>query len=559
MNYDVCIVGTGAGASGVAHKLVEAGMNVVMLERGGFFKEEDFSKDEIAYCKREIVTPAFKDAYHTIESYQNGGWKKTSTRDTERTYFNGNIVGGSSNFMSGYFHRLKPNDFRLKSVYGAIEGANVVDWVTNYEEFEPYYEEVERLVGVSGEVTPFKYHEPRSTPTFPYPALEEHPISSKIDEACKKLGYVPYKTPRAILSKSKGERDNCYYSNYCGSYGCSSGAKGSARASLLQPMLGKKMLGKKNFSIIPHAFVKQLIEQNGKVVEALYVDTKTKKEKSIQAKLFIVAGQAVESSRLLLNSKSKNFPNGLANNSNQVGKNLLFSAGGVGSGQFDENAMALKELMVEGLFVNRSLCDWYFYEENGKEVKGGIVDFLFEHANPMSKATKQRFKNGKLLWGKELQENIYHKINKTKQLNFEVFNDWLPTDNCFVSVDENYKDIYGVPVANIRIGAHERDVEVGKYLAKKAENVLKKMGATDVISSISPAPPPNLQAGGCRFGDNPKTSVLNKYCQAHEVPNLFVTDGSFMPTGGSVTYTWTIYANSFRVGDYIVEHQKLWI
>jgi len=376
MMFDICIIGTGAGASGVAHKLVESGINVVMLERGGFYKEENFSKDEVAYCKREIVTPSFKEAYHTIESYRHGKWTKKRTDETESTYFNGNIVGGSSNFMSGYFHRMKPKDFRLLSTYGAIDGANVVDWVSDYEEFEPYFEEVERLVGVSGEVTHFKHHEPRSTKDFPFPALDEHPISAKIDKACKNLGYVPYKTPRAILSKPKDERSHCYYSNYCGSYGCSSGAKGSARASLLQPMLHKK-----NLKIITHAFVKKLVEKNAKVIEAVYVDTKTKEEKSIKAKLFIVAGQAVESSRLLLNSKSKNFPNGLANNSKQVGKNLLFSAGGIGSGQFDEENMALKELMVEGKFVNRSLCDWYFYEEDGKEVKGGCVDFLFQHAN----------------------------------------------------------------------------------------------------------------------------------------------------------------------------------
>jgi len=550
MIYDVCIVGTGAGASGVAHKLVKAGIDVVMLERGGFYQEKDFSKDEVAYCKREIVTPNLAESYHTIETFYNGEWTKTTTFKTESTYFNGNIVGGSSNFMSGYFHRLKPSDFKLKSTFGAIEGANVVDWVMDYDEMEPYFEEVERLVGVSGEVTEYKYHEPRSTKKFPYPALDEHPISAKIDEACKKLNYVPYKTPRAILSKTKGKRNNCYYSNYCGSYGCSSGAKGSARASLLQPLLNNK-----NLTIITHAFVKQLAEKNGKVTEAIYIDTKTKKEHHIKAKLFIVAGQAVESSRLLLNSKSKNFPNGLANNANQVGKNLLFSAGGIGSGQLDESSIPLKELMVEGLFVNRSLCDWYYYDDNGQN-KGGIVDFLFEHANPMTKAVKQRFKDGELLWGKALQDRIVHKITKTKQLNFEVFNDWLPTDNCFVSVDKKYKDIYGVPVANIRIGAHKHDLVVGKFLAKKAENVLKAMGATDISSSISSAPPPNLQAGGCRFGDDPKTSVLNKYCQAHEVENLFVTDGSFMPTGGSVTYTWTIYANSFRVGDYIVNNRK---
>ena len=543
MRYDVCIVGSGAGASGVAYTLAKAGKRVVILERGGFYREDDFSKDEVAYCKRDIVTPNLKESYHTIEDLEDGEWVKTPTYVTESSFFNGNIVGGSSNFMSGYFHRLKPVDFKLKSTYGEIKGANVVDWAIDYSELEPYYTKVEQLVGVSGEVTPYRYHEPRSTKEFPYPALDEHPISKLIDKSCHKLGITPYKTPRAILSKPKGERNNCYYSNYCGSYGCSSGAKGSARASLLQPALKSG-----NLTIITHAFVKKLKEKNSKVTEAIYIDTKSRKEFSIKAKLFVVAGQAVESSRLLLNSKSKNFPNGLANNSNQVGKNLLFSAGGVGTGQFDASSMPLKSLMVEGLFVNRSLCDWYEIEE----MKGGIVDFLFEHANPISRAVKQRWGGDKLLWGKELQEKIFKKFNETKQLNFEIFNDWLPTDNCFVSVDEKYKDKYGVPVANIRIGAHPHDLKVGRLLAKKAESVMREMGAKEIGTSISPYPPSNLQAGGCRFGDDPKSSVLNRYCQAHEVENLFVTDGSFMPTGGSVTYTWTIYANSFRVGEHIL-------
>jgi len=546
--YDVCIVGSGAGASGVAYTLALGGKKVVMLERGGFYKEEDFSKDEIAYCKRDIVTPSLRESYHTIEYLSGNKWVKKTTYSDESSFFNGNIVGGSSNFMSGYFHRLKPVDFKLKSTYGAIKGANIVDWVIDYDELEPYYEKVERLVGVSGEITPYRYHEPRSTKEFPYPPLNEHPITKLIDKSCKKLNITAYKTPRAILSKPKDKRNSCYYSNYCGSYGCSSGAKGSARASLLQPALETE-----NLTIIIHAFVKKLDEKDSKVTGAIYVDTQTKKEHRIQADIFVVAGQAVETCRLLLNSKSKNFPNGLANNSNQVGKNLLFSAGGVGTGQFDASIMPLKELMVEGLFVNRSLCDWYEIEDKNGKIKGGVIDFLFEHNNPISKASKQKWEDGKLLWGEELQTKLLNKFTTTKQLNFEVFNDWLPTDNCFVSVDEKYRDIYGVPVANIRIGSHPHDIKVGKILAKKAKKVMQEMGAKDIQTSISSYPPANLQAGGCRFGDDPKTSVLDKNCQAHEVANLFVTDGSFMPTGGSVTYTWTIYANSFRVAETILK------
>jgi choline dehydrogenase-like flavoprotein len=132
-----------------------------------------------------------------------------------------------------------------------------------------------------------------------------------------------------------------------------------------------------------------------------------------------------------------------------------------------------------------------------------------------------------------------------------VFNDWLPNDDCFVTIDDEVKDKWGDAVAKIRIGNHDHDLKVGEYLAVKAEKLLSAMGAKNISSAISGYPATNLMAGGCRFGNDPKTSVLDKNCQAHEVPNLYVTDGSFMPTGGSVPYTYTIYANAFRVADYI--------
>jgi choline dehydrogenase-like flavoprotein len=541
--YDICIVGSGAGAGGVAYTLSRAGLQVAILEKGVFYDEKDFSKDEIAFCRRDIVTPSLKDEYHTIEDIEDGKWVKTPTYVSESSFFNGSIVGGSSNFMSGFFHRLKPNDFRLLSTYGEINGANIVDWAISYEDMEPYYEKVERIVGVSGEVIPHKHQEPRSTKDFPYPPTQEHPISKLIDKSCKELKFSVIKTPRAILSVDRDGRNSCYYSNYCGSYGCSSGAKGSARAALLIPALKSE-----NLNIISNAHVTKLISKDKKVTSAQYI-TKQGVTKNIDAKIFVVAAQAIESCRLLLNSKNSEFPNGLANNNNQVGKNLIFSAGGAGSGEFDSDSMNLKDLMVEGVFVNRTVQDWYYT----KDKKGGIIEFLFEHANPIPKASKQRWRDGNLIWGKELQDRIYNKFKNTKQLNFEVFNDWLPNDNCFVSVDEKYIDKYNMPVANIRIGSHQEDIKVGQFLAQKAEEILKKMGAKNVSSSISSYPPPNLQAGGCRFGDDPKISVLNKYCQSHEVDNLFVTDGSFMPTGGSVPFTWTIYANSFRVADYILK------
>lgn len=527
--YDICVIGSGAGAGPIVYELTKAGYRVVVLEKGDFYREEDFSKDEIAYCRRSVVTPKLKDEYHLIEDFEDGKWVSTPTYRSGWDFWNGNIVGGSSNFMSGFFHQLHPKDFKLLSEFGKIEGSNIVDWPISYDDMKPYYKKVEEVVGVSGD-------------NSAYPATSEHPISKLIDKSCKALKVDVVQTPRAILSQDKEDRKACYYSNYCGSYGCSSGAKGSSRASLLQPSLKSD-----NLTIITKAFVKELVEKESKVVEAKYIDSKGNLQ-TIKAGIFVVAAQAVESCRLLLNSKSKHFPNGLANNSGQVGKNLLFSAGGIVSGEFEKESMKLEELMVEGLFVNRTIKEWYFLD---KKTKGGISEVLFEHANPIVKANKQKWQNGKLIWGAELQKNIFAKLNYKKQLNFEIFNDWIPHDNCFITVDENHKDKHSMPVAKIRIGSHPQNVAVGKKLAKKTEKVLKQMGAKNISSSISPYPPQNLQAGGCRFGDDPKTSVLDKDCRAHEVKNLFVTDGSFMPTGGSVPYTWTIYANSFRVAEVI--------
>ena len=249
-------------------------------------------------------------------------------------------------------------------------------------------------------------------------------------------------------------------------------------------------------------------------------------------------------------------PNGLANNRNQVGKNLLFSGGGTGTGDFlyeNYTSEETDKLKIRGVFVNRALQDWYFIDDpefNGR-AKGGTVDFLLRHANPISRANSQKWGEDGLVWGADLKKKLKSYFTGGRYLRFEIFNDWLPTDDCFVSLDPEVKDKWGNPVARCRIGYHEHDLKVGRHIAEKSEMVLRKMGAKNVRSSISSSPSTNLQAGGCRFGNDPETSVLNAKCQAHDVDNLYVTDGSFMPTGGSVTYSWTIYANSFRVADII--------
>lgn len=553
--FDICVIGSGAGGAPVALTLAQAGASVVVLEKGPWLKEKDFFKDEKGDAS---YTPNLRDEQHVIESREEENWTSQATSESGWSFWNGNMVGGSSNLMSGFFTRLKPDDFRLRSAFGPIAGANVVDWPIGYDDLEPYFTKVETVVGISGRVVPHPFAEPRSTPDYPYPPTQEHMLSQVIDRTCTQLGYHALPLPRAVLSRPDLGRQSCQYSGYCGSYGCVSGAKGSARAALLDQAVKTGRC-----EIRPHAKVHRLLSDNqGRVTAAEYVD-KNGKLQMIRAKIFVVACQAIETSRLLLLSTGPKHAQGLGNQSAQVGKNLIFSAGGSGRGEFPYAKFApeqARELKQIGPFVNRCLQDWYFYDDpkTKRRIKGGTIDFLLRHPNAISRARHlRRDGNDKLIWGSALKQRLVQEFTQAQYLDFEVFNDWLPTDDCFVSLDPQVKDKWNVPVAKMRLNAHPHDLEVGEYLAQKAEGVMRAMGAENVSSSVSGSPPANLMAGGCRFGRDPKTSVLDPDCRVHTAENVFVTDGSFMPTGGSVPYTWTIYANAFRVADIIKKQMSL--
>ncbi len=556
MKYDVCIVGSGAGAGPVIYELSKAGLKVVVLEKGPWLKTEDFSKDEMVATRRSVYTPNLKDECHVLVKQNSAGkWMRQSTYSSGRDFWNGSAVGGSSNFMSAYFHRLKPVDFRLKSEFGEIEGANVSDWPIRYEDLEPYYTKTEEIVGVSGKVVPHKHQEPRSTEDFPFPPLSENIFSSWLDSAAERLNYEIFASPRGILSKPKDDRKSCYYSNYCGSYGCSSDAKGSSRAALINQAIQTG-----NCTILPNSKVYHLeTNGNGTIVKANYYDVDDTKQ-FVEADTFVVAAQAVETSRLLLMSKNDEFPNGLANNSGNVGRNLVFSGGGVGSGQVffeDLDSDEAEQIKTPGVFINRASQEWYVINDSefsDNPIKGGTIDFVSEHANAVTKAIPLKWnEDGNLIFGSELKEKMFSYFTEQRKFKFEIFVDWLPNDNCYVELDDEVTDKWGDPVAKVWLGYHEHDLKVGEYLAEKAENLFKEAGLKNVRSNVSGGVSSNLQAGGCRFGDDPETSVLDKNCKAHEVSNLYITDGSFMPTGGSVTYTFTIYANAFRVADHLVK------
>jgi choline dehydrogenase-like flavoprotein len=372
------------------------------------------------------------------------------------------------------------------------------------------------------------------------------------------MGLHPFPLPRAILSEPWRGRDACRYTGYCGSYGCTTMAKGSSRVALLS-----RAVATGRCEVRPHATARRVLsDARGLATGAEYRDRDGRLH-VVTAEVVVVACQAIETARLLLLSTGPKHPKGLGNGSGWVGRNLIFSPDGAGWGDFPHAAFSgekAKGLRSTETFVNRAIQDWYAIDDPslGRRRKGGTVDFLLKHPNAIgaaiSLATWDQVGEEGPLWGAPLKDRLRRYFRDEVHLRFEIFADWIPVPNCRVTLDPTVRDAWGVPVARVRVESHPWNTENSRWLCARGEEVLRAMGARNVRSYVSGGPSTNLVAGTCRFGRDPRTSVLDPDCRAHEVENLFVTDGSFMPTGGSVPYTWTIYANSFRVAEKIVAH-----
>jgi choline dehydrogenase-like flavoprotein len=543
---DVVVVGSGAGGAPMALQLARAGLKVVLLEKGPRYGEAEFTHDEIAIARRNFFMPLPWDEPHLWRVGQAGKYARTNDAWTA------NCVGGGTVHMSGFFYRLKPVDFRMKSMLGAPAGSTVVDWPIRYEDLLPYYEQAEEEIGVSGVVTNHPWAEPRRKP-YPLPPLDEHPIAKEIDRAGKKIGVHPYPTARAINSRPYRGRAGCIYCVFCGSYGCESGAKSSTHSTLIPLALetGKVELR-------PRCMARSVeVSADGRAKSVVYIDEKGELQEQ-PARIVVVSCTAVESARLLLNSRSPRWPKGLANDSGLVGKNLTFSGFGRSRASFriSKRKQSWPWLDDPAPFVQRSLSDHYVLPASTKlgSRKGGAIGFLWEHPAPISQGIVLA-QGGRGAFGKELKER-FRVFRDSKVLQFETYAEWLPTAGTYVAVEDSVLDRYGLPVAAITIDRHPADLPVTRYLIERGEDLLRAM-EPDALWRVTEAGETTiLQHGTCRFGNDPATSVLDRDCRAHTVPNLYVVDGSFMPTSGGNPNTLTIMANSYRVADRLVQRVK---
>jgi choline dehydrogenase-like flavoprotein len=543
---DVCIIGSGAGGAPMALELGRAGFKVVVLEKGAHYRPKDFVHDEILNSRRNFFMPLPWEEPHMVRAGPSARFQRSNAAWTA------NCVGGGTVHMSGYFYRLKPVDFRLRSTLGNVKGASLADWPISYEELAPFYDKAEAELGVSGEATPHPFAEPRSGP-YPLPPLDVHPIAKEIDRVCQEMKWHSLPTARGIISKPYRGRAACAYCALCGSYGCEVGAKSGTHASLIPAALATG-----NVELRPRCMARTIeVDKEGRARSVVYLDPDGVEQEQ-PAKLIVVSCTAVESARLLLNSTSSRFPKGLANGSGLVGRNLIFSSFGESRATFrvSRQKAARPWVTAPDPFVNRSIQDFYLMPDDRFGFrKGGTLGFMWTHPNPIFAAVELAGTGKRGVFGKALKDRM-RAYRDSRILQFEVYGEFLPTPGTYVSVESGVKDKYGIPVAAITLERHPADFAATRFLVERGEEVLARLEPDDLQRVRTDGETTILQHGTCRFGKDPATSVLDKDCRAHEVPNLYVVDGSFMPTGGSVPSTLTIAANSFRVAHQLIRKLK---
>ncbi len=539
---DVVIIGSGAGGGPLALRLSEAGCDVLVLERGPHYTPEDFSYDEVATVRRDFWKSSIDDDPHWLQRAGSPWIKPTDLG------WLGSCVGGGTARYGGHLYRFHPDDFRMRSRFGPY--ASLADWPYGYDELEPYYSQAEQLLGVAGDAGSNPFEGPRSAP-YPLPPLDSHPLTEELTRAGERLGRHPFPTPRAINSRPYQGRSACRYCGMCAGYGCRAGARTGA-AELLA-----RAESHGSCEIRPGAMVHEVtVAADGRATGCLYLD-ESGAEHRVRARVVCVCCSAVESARLLLMSRSPAFPDGLANRHGQVGENLQFHGFSNGQGWFYYDRHATQPLRDPFPFLGASVMDHYFLPPGISDLpKGGLIRFGLPSSSPIARATRAAEDGDRLCWGQALKDRVHAAFHDYRMLDFEVFHDFVPNPGTRVELDHQRLDGRGLPTARIHLDVDEHQRTAGRWLVDRGLEVFEEMGADVTRVEEVGVTAGILVHGTCRAGDDPATSVLDAYCRTHEVPNLFVVDGSFMPTSAGAPPTLTIVANSLRTADHLLERSR---
>ena len=536
---DFAIIGSGAAGGIIARELATAGFDVVVFEQGPYRRAGDFTHDEYSVLfNNELLGGGPDVSGQTFRADENEEARSAEFGPLEYAQ----TVGGSSVHFSANFWRFREVDFKERSLLGPISGTNFADWPIDYAELEPYYTRVDWEIGISGAPGPNDSF--RSKP-FPLPPLPVKSSGVLLEKAAKKLGLTAQQEPHAILSQPFNGRSGCIHCGHCMFFGCEVGAKSSTLAAMipLAEATGRCEIRDRS------AVFRIETDASGRAREVLYYD-KDGKEQGQLAKTVIVSANGAETPRLLLMSANDRHPNGLANSSGFVGRNLMFNAHGVVNGVFEQPLNDYKSVQV-----SRVIHDFYEADESRGFYGGGGID-----ARPLFSATPIFHSLFGMppdvpRWGKAWKDAIAH--NFTRQMSMVAATTSLPLDRNNITLDPRNTDQWGRPSLRTTYRDHDDDLSMVRFLVNKCEELMAAAGAQKQWAlDVVPATNGNHLLGTARMGDDPASSVVDRYHRSHDVPNLFICDGSSLVTSGRGQPTMTIMALAFRAAEHIAAAAK---
>ncbi len=552
--YDVCIIGSGASGGTAAKILTEGGLNVVMLEAGGPVNPDtDYKEHMMPYdLPHRGAGKGAKGENFGEFLAPNGFWEiegepYTAAPGSKFRWFRSRIVGGRTNHWGRIALRFAPVDFKSRSSDGMGD-----DWPITYDELAPYYSKVEKYIGVFGTKENISSAPDGDFLPPPVPRCSE----TVIKNACDKLGVLCVPSRLAILTKPVNGRAACHYCGQCGR-GCRTASNFSSSQVMIPPA---KKTGR--LTLITHAMVRELVVgKDGKVQAASYIDKQTLEEKRIYAKAFVVGASACESARLLLNSKSALFPNGLANSSGVVGRYLTDSVGSDGYGYFPQMAKVPKH-NHDGVGGMHMYMPWWKFDRKNDFLRGYHIEFGGGQDMPgigMFGDVADEFEG----YGAGLKQKCRESYGTT--IGFAGRGEMIPNENSFCEIDPNVTDRFGIPVLRFHWKWSDNEVKMAKDMQETFKGIVEAAGG---VYKTKKGPegenPYGIADGGViihelgvvRMGSNPRTSALNSFCQAHEVKNLFVTDAASFVTNPDKNPTLTIMALTWRASEYLLDQAQ---
>ena len=531
----VCIIGGGASGSTVAKVLTESGINVVTLEKGPHLKKEDFSGDELANAHRYALWP---DPDLNPRTFR-------FTADDEPQLENfcpvPQAVGGGTVHWTGWVPRFVAEDFVQHSLHGDIPGACLADWPITYWDLEPYYTKVEWALGVSGQAGANKYESPRSR-GYPVPPMPTTRYADVFHRGCKSLGWNSFPTPTAMLSQEYNGRPPTVQSAFVQQHGDPTGTRSSPLFTFVEDALRTG-----RWDLRPESYVREiLVGPDGRAKSAIYEDADGDLVEQ-EADLVILACGAIETARLLLMSKSGRFPDGLANGNGLVGRYLTLHEYTAAVGVFDEPVYG----WAGGGYISASSFEFYRSDYRRGFIGGcHIASAGVGIPLPISFSLP-----GKPLWGVEAKNWDREFFNHSMAIGIVLYD--LSQETNRVELDDTVKDAWALPAARITVKPHENDLAMSRYVVDRCAEILEAAGSKQVWRAYVQRITGNCshQHGTTRMGNDPNKSVVDKYCRAHEVDNLYVADGGPFPNSTGANPTLSIMANAWRVAEHIADNR----